>query len=162
MDSIIIFCSKYLVFILPILLIWVGYKLPPSKRLKYALTIAVASVIGVTLAKIGDKLYYHPRPFVTSGVAPLIEHGTDNGFPSEHSTYAMTIAGVIYLYKKQLGYYAAAIAVVVGFGRVFAHVHSMLDILAGVAIGIVAVWSANYILSKYYKTPSAVNHRKKH
>jgi undecaprenyl-diphosphatase len=98
----------------------------------------IAVLIAVILAKIAGSLYFHPRPFVTEHIKPLVSHGADNGFPSEHTIAAMTLATVIYFYRKKFAAIAFLLAIFVGLGRVLAHVHSPIDIAGGLIIGLVA------------------------
>ncbi len=138
MDSVVIFCAKYL--IIGVLLIagyvWLSTKGP--KRTEMALAIISAGVLAAILTKLAGKLYFHPRPFVTGNIKPLIAHGADNGFPSEHTVLATTLATIIYFYRRWLGLTALVIGLLIGWARVAAHVHSVVDILGGLAIGLAA------------------------
>ena len=150
MDSIYIFLAKYLIFFIAIAVLVYGWKLPSNKRLKYAVFVIKAGVLAVVLAKIASMFYYHPRPFVASGIKPLIEHSADNGFPSEHTTYSMILALCLYAYDKKWGYWAIAAALLVGFGRIMVHVHSIIDILGGILIAALSAYIAKKLIDKYY------------
>ncbi len=136
MDSIIIFCAKYLIFFIGLLAAYTYYR--TNKRREFLIAVILAIIIALILAKLAGAIYYHPRPFVTEHIKPLISHGSDNGFPSEHTVAAMTLTTVIYFYRKKFAALALGLTFFVGLGRVLAHVHSPIDIIGGVAIGAVA------------------------
>ncbi|HZP55149.1 MAG TPA: phosphatase PAP2 family protein [Candidatus Saccharimonadales bacterium] len=138
MDSLIIFLAKDL-FIF-VILIWIGcfFYTPKNRRLEYIVALIVAAIIALILDKVAGALYYHPRPFSVNHIKPLISHGADNGFPSEHTILVMTITTLIYFYRRQLALLAFTITVLVGAGRVWSHVHSWQDIAGGILIGLIA------------------------
>lgn len=138
MDSIIIFCAKYL-FVLVVILALVAWFQAGNKLKKQMLAAAVcAIVLAVIMDKLAGKLFYDPRPFVSQNIKPLIAHAADNGFPSEHTLFSTTLAVLLYIYRPRLGMAALAVAIVVGIARVAAHVHSPIDIIGGFVIGIAA------------------------
>lgn len=150
-NDLIIFGAKYL-FIFSILIAGLVYlKLSRSRRLQFAGSVIIGGILAVILVKVLGKLYYHPRPFTVTHVKPLVAHAADNGFPSEHATYTATIAAAIYFYRKKLAILAFALAILVGYSRVLAHVHSALDILAGLAAGIVAGACGYYLSRRFFK-----------
>lgn len=134
-NDIIIFLAKYLVFIVALIGLAYWVRLNKSKKTTLAATIVIAAVLAMAVAKLIGKLYYDPRPFVTSHIKPLISHGSDNGFPSEHTTLSMVIATGVYFFNRRLGLGLFVLAVLVGLGRIWAHVHSPIDILGGLVIG---------------------------
>ena len=147
MDNLIIFCAKYLIFIivLAVLLIWL--KLSVKTRWQFAAAVCLAGIIAFGLSKITGALYYHPRPFVAQHIKPLISHGSDNGFPSEHTLLAMALSTIVYYYRPRLAAGFFGLTLLVGIGRVLAHVHSPIDILGGLILGALAGW-AGYQLAK--------------
>ncbi len=134
----IVFGAKYLIVLIPLLALaaW----LQAGNRLKKQMLLAAvaAVILAVILDKIAGKLYYDPRPFVSHHLKPLVAHTADNGFPSEHTLFGTTLAVLIYIYRSRIGTVALATALVVGIARVAAHIHSPIDIIGGVAIGIAA------------------------
>ncbi len=156
MDALIKFCAKYLVFIVIIIFAWAWFKAPLRLKKQMALAIILAGSIAGVLDKLRGKLYYDPRPFVTHHVTPLVPHAADNGFPSEHTILAFTVAAVLYFYRPKMSYLAFGLAALVGFGRIAAHVHSPIDIIGGIAIGLAAGGFGYYfstrILDKRHQT----------
>ena len=147
MDNLVIFCAKYLVFVVPLIVFWVWLKQSKKGRLELVLAIAISGLIALILVKIAGKLYSNPRPFIVEHAQPLVSHGNDNGFPSEHTVFAMTLTAVIYFYHRQLAVIALAITLLVGIGRVVADVHHGVDIVGGLVIGAIA-GAAGYYIAK--------------
>jgi undecaprenyl-diphosphatase len=151
MDQIVIFCAKYMVA--AVVLLWLIAWLQASKKPRLSLTTAtiIAVFIATILDRIISRLYYDPRPFVTHHITPLVAHASDNGFPSEHTLFSITLASVLFFYRPKLGYLAFAIGIVVGISRVAAHVHSPIDIIGGIFIGTIAGYAGYQIAPKLLK-----------
>lgn len=149
MDSLIVFCAKYIIFFVPLLWLITWYRQSPQKRKSIFIVSAVSGLVALALAVIASKLYYDPRPFTHGNIKALFPHGPDNGFPSDHSWVAMTIAVVTYLYNRQLGYWALALTLIIGISRVAAHVHSPIDIIGGFAIGIIAAYAGRWLVKQF-------------
>lgn len=147
MDNLIIFCAKYLIFILVLVVFLIWLKAAAKIRWQFAAAVVLAGVTAFALSKIIGALYYHPRPFMVQNIQPLISHGYDNGFPSDHTLLAMTLSTVVYYYRRRLAAGLFGLTLLVGIGRVLAHVHSPLDILGGLILGAFAGW-AGYQLAK--------------
>jgi undecaprenyl-diphosphatase len=149
MDSVIIFCAKYLFVVVILLYLWAIFQ--ASKRDRKALVAAfiIAGIVAVILDKLGGKLYYDPRPFVSHSVTPLIKHAPDNGFPSEHTIFSMTTAVLLFYYRRRLGGLAIVIAYIVGAARVAAHVHSPIDIIGGIIMAIIAASAGYFVTEKW-------------
>lgn len=155
MDNLIIFCAKYLIFIIGLIVLVVWLRQGGKQRYELALAVVVAAITALVLAKLAGMLYYHPRPFIAQNIQPLIAHGNDNGFPSEHEAAGVALATIIYFYHRRVGAIAFVLAAIVGIGRVAAHVHSPIDILGGAVLGVLAgisgYWLARKFLSKWTK-----------
>jgi len=131
----IIFGAKYLIFIIVLLTLVAGWQLKGKKRWQFVAALVAASILAVVFSKSAGKIYYHPRPFVVQNIKPLIAHGADNGFPSEHTILAAILSTIIYFYKRKWATTAFVLTLLVGVGRVLAHVHSPIDILGGLVLG---------------------------
>lgn len=150
MDSIIVFGAKYL--FLAVIVLWLVAWWQASKFHKKQLIWSsfFAVIIAAILDKIASKLYYDPRPFVSHHVTPLVSHAADNGFPSEHTLFSMTIAATIFFFRPKLGIAAMTVALLVGISRVAAKVHSPIDIAFGLLIGLVAGYAGYWLTNKYF------------
>lgn len=136
MDSVITFCAKYLLFAVVLVTAYTWYR--TKKRREFVIAIIFAAILALALVKLAGSLYFHPRPFVIEHIKPLIPHGADNGFPSEHTVAAISLTTVIYFYRKKFAAVALVLSLVLGVARALAHVHSPIDIIGGVIIGMVA------------------------
>lgn len=148
MDAIIIFCAKYLIYLLgaAVLIYWLT--LPRRLKLQVLIAGVIIAIVGFALAKIGSSLYNDPRPFVTDGVTPLFAYQADNGFPSDHTLVSSILALAIFAVSKKWGIGLWVIAVVIGLARVFAGVHHLTDIIGSL------VFTALGLLAAAYFTPS--------
>lgn len=146
MDSVIIFCAKYLfVFVIVGLIVaWI----PKDKNTKICFIVAtiIAGIIAFILAQIGSHLYYDPRPFVTRHITPLISHAADNGFPSDHALLTATLTAVTYFYNKKVASVMLVLTAAVCAARVLANVHSPIDMIGS------GVFAAVGALASYYIT----------
>lgn len=153
MDSLIIFTAKY-VFAFVVLgtaIAWLRTK--KDTKLEFAFSVIAAGIIALVIARIAAKLYFDPRPFVSEHVKPLISHAADNGFPSDHALFTMTLTAITYFYSKKTAAVMLVLTILVGVARIAAKVHSPLDIGAGWIIGIAGAlagyYLANWILKQY-------------
>ena len=140
MDGLIVAVAQSLPFLIPVVagIIWLF--LPRQDKVGLAVQAVVALVIAVLLIQLAGASHADPRPFVVDpSIRPLFTHPPDNGFPSDHTTLAATIALLLMTYRRWLGAALLAASVLVGVARVAAHVHHSQDIVAGVLIALVTV-----------------------
>jgi undecaprenyl-diphosphatase len=150
MDSLTIFCAKYLFIVIPLLWLAVLIQAGNKRRKQIILATFLAVVMAVILDKLFSKLYYDPRPFVTQNINPLIAHAPDNGFPSEHTLFSVTLSTVILFFRRKIGLIGLGISLIVGIARVAAHVHSPIDIAGGAVLGLAAGYIGFWLSQKYF------------
>lgn len=139
MTQFIIFSAQYLhLIIFGIAVIFVLLKLSENIKQIFAVGIG-ASFIALAMDKILNQFIQSPRPFVVEKITPLFSHIADNGFPSEHTLFAMVVAGVIFIYHRNAGILIGVLGLWVGLARVISKVHHFTDILGSVVIAILAV-----------------------
>ena len=114
----------------------VGYRARVRELAIAALVIAPSAFV---LAKIGAHVISSPRPFIQSGVAPLIASSQDNGFPSDHTLLLGAVAAVVTVANRRWGLLFWALAAVVGMARVYARVHHPVDVLGSLVIAALAL-----------------------
>lgn len=138
MDTIIIFIAQYL-YLLVLFIGAVFFILQPGRIRK---SIVICSIIIVPLAyivsRIAGVLYYDPRPFVVGHFIPLIAHAADNGFPSDHVLITGAVAMVLWFYNKKLSVVLWALALLIGWARVYGGIHHPADIAGSVIIALIA------------------------
>jgi undecaprenyl-diphosphatase len=133
-------CAQLLPFVAPAVLLLVWWRLPRGARARFAVLTVVSGIAAVVLVTAAGAVHSDPRPFVVDPThPPLFEHSADNGFPSDHTTYAATAALLVTTVRRRLGLLLLLSAVVGGLARVAANVHHLQDIVAAVVIAGVAV-----------------------
>jgi undecaprenyl-diphosphatase len=81
---------------------------------------------------------------VSEHVKPLISHAANNGFPSDHALFTMTITAITYYFSKKTAAVMLVLTIIIGVARVLALVHSPLDIGAGWVIGVIGAVAGYY------------------
>ena len=99
----------------------------------------------IALVKIAGIAYFHARPFVVYGQLPLVQHVADNSFPSDHLAACGLAIGYLWTRNRMFAAIGAFCAALIGTARVLADLHWPVDILAGLALGIIAVAIARRI-----------------
>ena len=138
MTELIIICAKYLFITIPMLLLYVFWTLSNARRKSLLLRGFVVCILAVTLAKGGGALYNEPRPFVVQHVAPLIPHGADNGFPSDHTLFCFACAFLLMPFSPRAIGPVLLLCVTVALARVASLLHSPLDIVASILMAAIA------------------------
>lgn len=106
--------------------------------MSFAVQVIVTGVLAVVLAKLSKHFIDSPRPFVVGHFTPVIHATADNGFPSDHTLLSATLALLIVLVNRKLGFVALGVALLVGSARVALGVHSPIDIVGSFAIALIA------------------------
>jgi undecaprenyl-diphosphatase len=147
MNTIIIFGAKYLIIFIVLIAGIYLFKLEKQKKKEMAVFAIIALPIIFLLSRLAGKLYFNPRPFVVGNFLPLIAHGSDNGFPSDHTLLSTAVAVVVYLYNKKIGIILGLLAILVGLARVTAGVHHFADIFGSIVIAVlVSILMHKYVL----------------
>ena len=135
MNTLIIFGAKYLIVVPILVLVYYYWKnIEARKRiLKLTLYILPASFV---LAKIGSYFLYIPRPFVSDGITPLIQHVADNGFPSDHTLLASAIASLFLFINRKWAIWLWVITIIIATSRVLVGVHHTIDVVGSILISL--------------------------
>jgi undecaprenyl-diphosphatase len=135
MDALITFVAKYFILIPILVNIYIFIKLNKEKRQEMLVLLFFMGIISIVLAKIGSHLFYNPRPYISDNTPALFNHSGDpNGFPSDHTLFSAFLAFGALAYSKKSGIFLLAIAVLIGWARVAAHVHHAADIVGSLLI----------------------------
>lgn len=151
MHSLVVFIAQDLLFILIAIAGIYWLRLNKVSKIRILVIGLVGSIIALLLMKLSAALFYDPRPFVASGVVPYFHHAADNGFPSDHTSLAAVLAATLFIASRKLGIGLSIGAVLVGSARVIAHVHSSVDIIGGLVIGIGSVFIAHQLYALWVK-----------
>jgi membrane-associated phospholipid phosphatase len=138
-----IFAAKYLILIdaaaAGLLILYTLYYRPRTEWLRWTVTAGLILVISVILAQLAGMAYNDPRPFTMDHVRPLIAHGNDNGFPSDHALLAAAIVAVVALLDLRLCLPFVVLGFLVDWARVGAGIHHVVDVVGSSLIVAVAV-----------------------
>ena len=144
MDTLIVVAAQYLLYVILVTAAVVWLYLPRQDEVGLAVQAIVSLGIAVVLVKSAGAIHTDPRPFVVNpSIKPLFAHPADNGFPSDHTALAVTVALLVMMYRRSLGIALLAASIVLGLARMAAHVHHAQDIAAGVLIALLAVGIAS-------------------
>lgn len=145
----IVFAAKYLIA-LPVLVFLAYCLFLRGKVLTQLVWLSALSLpVAYVLGRLAGLLYNDPRPFVADNFTPLIKHAADNGFPSDHTLFAATIAMIVLYVDKRAGALLWLVAIIIGVARVFAGVHHVLDIVASMLIAAAAVLICQSLIIRF-------------
>ena len=145
---IVIFCAVGLPWITIVwVLIYLGLR-HQGNRIR-AFFIVCASAVIADGASILLKNYFKiGRPAVLNfNLHPLLPIA-DYGFPSSHAAVFSAIAGALFFINRKAGILAALLALAIGIARIFAGVHTPLDILGGYLLGTFVAALVDFIVQK--------------
>ena len=139
-----IFAADRLVYALPamLLLTWIFGARPARHQ---AIEAGVGVCVALVLAQMLGHVWFSPRPFMAGVGTQLIPHAPDSSFPSDHMTFAWSMAVGLLLggTTRVTGFVMAAMAVAIAWGRVYAGVHWPFDMAGGVLVGTVGALAAH-------------------
>ncbi|MBR7959544.1 undecaprenyl-diphosphatase [Burkholderia vietnamiensis] len=131
-----IFAADWLVYALPAMLLstWIFGERPTRRQ---AIEAGLGTCVALVLAQVIGHFWFSPRPFMAGVGTQLIPHAPDSSFPSDHMTFAWSLAiGMLFAGTTRLtGYVMIAMAIAIAWGRVYAGVHWPFDMVGGVLVG---------------------------
>lgn len=134
MDTVAVFITQYL-YLFVLLISAIFFFLQPRKIQRSLIVCGVIiALLAYIASRIAGLLYFDPRPFVVGHFIPLIAHAPDNGFPSDHVLLTGAIAMVIWFYNKKLSAILWAVALLIGWARIYGGIHHVADIAGSIAI----------------------------
>lgn len=152
MDTAIIFCAQYLLYFVVLGLIVAWFLLGREDKKRFIISTLIACIVAYGIAKLASHLYFDPRPFVSEHIKPLIKHAADNGFPSDHALFTMTLTAATFFFSRKVASVMLVMTVLVGVARILAHVHSPLQIIAGWVFGIIGAVVGYYLMQLIFRT----------
>jgi len=137
-DDVAIFTAKYLYLFVLLIVVIFFFSQPRKLQKSMAICGIIIAPLAYAISRISSYFYYDPRPFVVMHFTPLIAHAADNGFPSDHVLLTGAVAMIVWFYNKRLSIVLWALALLIGWARVYAGIHHSTDIIGSVAIVLVA------------------------
>lgn len=151
MDTLIVIGAKYLIFVVAFLAVTATLLSERAVRCNIIKLALLSFPIAFLVALVAGALFYDTRPFVVEHIEPLIPHAADNGFPSDHTLFAMVAAATVFVYSRKLGLLLGLLGIFIGVSRAMARVHYPIDIVGSIVIAIAATFIAWVLLVKVCK-----------
>ncbi len=124
-----------------------------AKTRRVGLAVLISLAVGFLLGNLLIKnLVMRDRPcWLDPGIALLIQSPDDYSFPSGHTLASFEAAVSVFLYHRRWGYAFLALAVLIGFSRMYLFVHFPSDVLAGAVLGSLIAAGVHVVLEKRKK-----------
>ncbi len=124
------------------------FKIPKGGRFEAYSRILMAGLTSYLIAKFIASIYQpsFERPFEILGVQPGALYLNNPGFPSDHALFVAAITAAVWFEtkRKKTTLVLIGLTLLICLGRVLALVHTPLDVIAGIVIGLAgAVWYIN-------------------
>ncbi|MBW2992322.1 phosphatase PAP2 family protein [Candidatus Woesearchaeota archaeon] len=120
-----------------------------SRDKKLILKCAAGFIIVLIIDFLINLVYYRARPFVDYNVNLLVMQKPTASFPSLHAMTAFLFAQLFYFWNKRYSVLVYLLAFLVAFSRIWLGVHYPLDVVGGVALGIIIAFITDYLFEKY-------------
>lgn len=131
-----IFAADWLVYAIPALL-FVSWLFGIRSTRRQAIDAGLGACAALALAQIVSHFWFSPRPFMAGVGAQLIPHAPNSSFPSDHMTFAwsMAVGMMLGASTRMTGLVMAVVAAAVAWGRIYVGVHWPFDMAGGVLVG---------------------------
>ena len=98
-DALAIFAAQYMpvVIILALAILWI---LKGNSTRNVILYGIYASIIGLVINYVIGLVYFHPRPFMIGLGTQLFQYPAETSFPSDHTTFMVSIALMFFYFKE--------------------------------------------------------------
>jgi undecaprenyl-diphosphatase len=117
------------------------------------LVLAIVSVVvaDAIATHVFKHAFWRTRPCIAlEGVRLLVGCVNSPSFPSNHAVNASALATLIALYMPRLWLAAAALALLVGYSRVYIGAHYPLDVLAGSMLGLTVALALAGVMTRLW------------
>ncbi|MDB5161263.1 MAG: YwoA, partial [Candidatus Saccharibacteria bacterium] len=89
---------------------------------------------------------------------PMFNPPDYNGFPSDHTLFAAVVAFGVLRFSKKLGIGLLIVTLLVGWGRVAAHVHHLVDIVGAIVAAALAYFIVLRLLPRLQTARKSSQH----
>jgi len=161
-DKLGILIAKYLPIIFVLFLVYLWFN--KSKNKEFALYAGYSAIIGLLLNYLITLFYFHPRPFMDKVGTLLINHVPETSFPSDHTTFMLSIAFILLYFKesRKAGITLSILGILGGISRIFCGLHYPFDIIGSIVVAMISSYIVfiskerlqkfnNLIINSYYK-----------
>jgi undecaprenyl-diphosphatase len=139
-DQAIIFLGKYFIYIVVAFIIfWFLYKhfrrLKTKRNMREIIAFLLAPLLAYFLLLFFREHLPRLRPFIELKIPHLLTEPTSS-FPSGHTIFIFSIAGVAWHYSKKAFLLVFLAGLIIGLARIAGGVHYPSDILGGLTLGL--------------------------
>ncbi len=138
LDNLAIVVAEYLpyVFIAVLIYLWLSPKIEGKHP---ALFASYSAIVGILINRSITFFYFHPRPFMENIGTALINHVPESSFPSDHTTFMLSIASMLLCIKSTriIGSILFLFGLLGGTSRVFCGVHFPQDIFGALLVSLI-------------------------
>ncbi len=100
LDRLMILTAKYIIYIVPIYLLYLWFIIERSKEDKRKpLYLFLIIVVSLFIGHIISSFSHRPRPFTMGIGKELFPHAGDSSFPSDHATVTFVISFALFFLK---------------------------------------------------------------
>lgn len=138
LDQLMIFGTTSLIYLTILLTLILAIK-GGIKEKKAFLLLILAIPIAIILIKTIHIFYFEARPFVDFNFLPIVPEDVDASFPSRHATIASVIAFAYTYLKSKWAFLLLPVMLWIGISRIYVGVHYPLDVLGGLATGLLSL-----------------------
>ncbi len=151
LDMLAVFCASFGPYVLGGMLVLLWFLSDVAHKTALIETTEAALLALIINQAIG-LVYYHPRPFMEGLCAPLIPHVPETSFPSDHVSLLTAATGYLLLVGRRRisGGLLAVVTCLTAWSRVYAGLHFPLDVIGGLAAGIVSIWLVTRFKKQIY------------
>jgi len=150
LDGFMIIIAKYLPFFFILFLLYLWLK---KNKKDIVLFSVYSAVFGILLNFLITLFYFHPRPFMEHMGNTLINHVAETSFPSDHTTFMLSIAIMLLYFKetRNAGIILFFLGLFGGIARVFCGVHYPFDIFGSIIVAVVSSYILFLFKSKFQR-----------
>ncbi len=136
LDKLMIVLAEYLPYVFILILLYLWFQRKEDKDIVLLATYSAA--LGIMVDFIIGLFYFHSRPFMDGIGNNLVKHVAESSFPSDHTTFMLSIAFLLFYFssRRKWGASLLALGIFGGVARVYTGVHYPGDILGSVLVAI--------------------------
>jgi undecaprenyl-diphosphatase len=139
-DDLMVFAAEDLLFLVFVAFVVATSRAYRRRGLPVLIGTGLTLVLAFSFGLAASALHAEKRPFQSLHVHLLITHAPGQSFPSDHATaaFALALATLVFL-SRRVGAALLAVAVLIGFARVYCGVHYPGDILGSLLVSLLAL-----------------------
>lgn len=133
--AVVFFAQEFPLLLLGGILVFLVMHKDKKKGARDLAVVVTAAIVAWATALLVKYFYSSPRPSIFLDTHVLFFLDDSQSFPSGHATFFSALAAALYFYHKQIAFWYAIGAFLIGLARIIGGVHWPIDILAGYIIG---------------------------